>query len=106
MSALILGSSAVLCMAFGALLMLCRMSRQLDEAVAAAHRCRKAALSEQRQRHESLLDQIVRDYNCHMNSLAGDIAQRTAENDVLRDRLAHTTGAVNAWVPKTERGKA
>lgn len=103
-------------MTAGGLLMYWRMARRLDNAVTSARRCGDVTLIEQRRRHESAFNQLAMDYNgiredqqravVVCERLASDIAQLTTENDVLRNRLARTTGAVNAWGPKTERGQA
>lgn len=106
----------VMLMTAGALLMYWRMARRLDNAVTSARRCADATLTAQRQRQEGAFNQLARDYNDIRNDqqravvvcerLAEDIAQLTTENDALRSRIARTTGAVNAWGPKTERGQA
>lgn len=105
-------------MTAGGLLMYWRMARRLDKAVTSARRCADAALTEQRQRQrqEGAFNQLARDYNDIRDDqqravvvcerLASDIGQLTIENDALRSRIARTTGAVNAWGPKTERGQA
>jgi hypothetical protein len=107
---------ALMLMTAGGLLMYWRMARRLNNAVTSAHRCADAALTEQRQRQEGAFNQLARDYNdirddqqravVVCDRLAGAIAQLTTENDALRSRIARTTGAVNAWGPKTERGQA
>jgi septal ring factor EnvC (AmiA/AmiB activator) len=107
-----------------------RMSRRLDNADAMARRCGDATLTEQRRRHESAFNQLTRDYNdirddqqqaadiCERlandiarlttanDTLRSHIAQLTTENAALRSRIARTTGTINAWGPKTERGQA
>ena len=97
---------AAVCMTAGALLMYLRGIQRLNSAAASALRCRNAVLAEQRQRHERVLDQLARDWDGSMNVLASEVLRLSTDNDALRARLAHTTGAVNAWVPKTERGQA
>lgn len=107
---------AVMLMTAGGLLTYWRMARRLDNAVASARHCDDVTLTEQRRRHESAFNQLARDYSAISDDqqravvvcerLARDIAQLTTENDALRSRLARTTGAVNAWRPKIERGRA
>jgi methyl-accepting chemotaxis protein len=114
---------AIALMTAGVLLMYWRMGRRLDSAVAAARHSGAVTLTEQGRRHESAFNQLARDYNNIRDDqqravvvcerLAGDIAQLTTENDALttendalRYRIARTTGAINAWGPKTERGQA
>lgn len=107
---------ALMLMTAGGLLMYWRMAQRLDNAVTSARRCHDITLTEQRQRHERALNQLARDYNDIRDDqqravvvcerLASDIAQLTTENDALRSRIARTTGAVNAWGSKTERGQA
>ena len=113
----------IVALTIGALLMYWWMSRRLDRSITDERRCADARLMEQSRRSSRSLNQLASDYSSAMTdlreavfvcerlaterqSLMGDIAQLSAENDTLRHRLAQTPAIVNTWRPKTERGQA
>jgi hypothetical protein len=103
-------------MTVGALLMYGWMSRRLDREVAAERRQSNLVMAEKRRLHDQKFTLLARDLHgaeagrqraqLICARVTDDNAQLTAENDVLRTRLAQTSWAVNAWGPKTERGRA